>query len=683
MIKNLIDLLKGLGKSTPKTPIKGIKKPVGPVMVKGGKPIVKQPIDPFSPKKLDGANKFGASKEPIRTGGPTAIRPIVVKNRNRDSEDNEEIVRDNSENSSQENDSEIYTPDSITEVDTNIGKNLVPIVENKNISVPREGSLAKREASEEKIEEFLNSRVDVMTNENGRIKLTKEQRDFCVLFTNGILLFAKNHALNPKLLEARQIIRKSGVLLVEEHGVDLEVIRKIYENADRRSTSGRRGGKSSELQAMQTEFIRLVKKAADRGCSDIHVTVERHEAIIRVRADGVMEQIDQVKSDWASDLCAAAFNMADASDSSYRPLEYQGARVSDIRSPLPDGVQSVRLQFNPLPNGGRYMICRLLYSSSGAATGGDVDTLGYNKVHVDQIKKMRKKPYGINIICGPTGSGKSTTLQRALLALMKEKRNTVNLVTIEDPPEYVIKGAAQLPVLNAQTDTERNEKFRQAISASLRSDPDIVMIGEIRDEASCKLAFTAAMTGHQVWASLHANDAISIIDRFRDQKVELYKLADPTLVTGLIGQRLIRKLCPKCRIAINRAHTEGMINSELLETVTNVAGPEHIGGVFVANPKGCDKTLNPKCRLGYTGREVLAETILPDAGFMKFVREGDKESAVRYWLEKLEGLTMQEHAIQKMVSGLCDPMDVEDKAGDLTGFEEARREIVFVKLFFK
>ena len=98
-----------------------------------------------------------------------------------------------------------------------------------------------------------------------------------------------------------------------------------------------------------------------------------------------------------------------------------------------------------------------------------------NKVHVEQIKRMRKKPFGINIFSVPTGSGKSTTLQRALSTLMREKRNTVNVITIEDPPEYVISGAAQLPVTNAQTDEDRNEKFRQAITASLRSDPDVIM----------------------------------------------------------------------------------------------------------------------------------------------------------------------------------------------------------------
>src|SRR3546814_14064343 len=98
---------------------------------------------------------------------------------------------------------------------------------------------------------------------------------------------------------------------------------------------------------------------------------------------------------------------------------------------------------------------------------------------------------------------------------MAEKRGQVNVITIEDPPEYVIKGAAQLPVTNATNDDERNEKFRQAISASLRSDPDLVRIGEIRDKAQADLAFAAAMTGHQMLASLHSNDAMTILTRFR------------------------------------------------------------------------------------------------------------------------------------------------------------------------
>jgi len=393
-----------------------------------------------------------------------------------------------------------------------------------------------------------------------------------------------------------------------------------------------------------------------------------------MRKDGVMTNIRQVRADWASDLCAAAFNMADASDSSYRTHEYQGARISEIRTPLPEGVQAIRLQFNPLPNGGRYMVARLLYANSVVDYEGDVDTLGYAASHIEQLRRMRRKPFGINIISGPTGSGKSTTLQRALVALMREKRNQVNVITIEDPPEYVIAGAAQLPVLNAATEEERNEKFRAAITAALRSDPDVIMIGEIRDRSSSALAFTAAMTGHQVWASLHTNDAISILDRLKDQGIENYKLSDHTLVTGLIGQRLIRKLCPHCRIPFADAKKSKIVTPSLLHGLEKIfAAGAKPDGVFFA---GSGKTKQCRCREGYIGREVVAEVICPDAGFMRFVRDGNKIEAVEYWISELGGITILEHAIQKALAGTCDPRDVEDKAGELRGFDEKRAEAV-------
>ena len=546
-------------------------------------------------------------------------------------------------------------------------------------------------ATEEQVRDFLEFTGEVLSVQNGPLQTTDIQRTgAAVLVDTGedgsgdpnsvVLLVHKGNPMGPAQAEVRQAIRRMNLRIAREYLVEFETIRKVHEAADQR-TPGKerttRGRGNEQLQAMQHEVLNLIAEAASRRCSDIHVTVGRYEAVIRMRCDGVMERVREVQASWAAELLASAFNMADASDASYRNLDYQGARISEIRTPLPKGVQSIRLQFNPLPNGGRYLIARLLYATSAADSGGDVNTLGYGWSHVDQINDMRRKPFGINVICGPTGSGKSTTLQRALTALMREKRNQINVITIEDPPEYVIDGAAQLPVTNASTDEERKEKFRAAIAASLRSDPDVIMIGEIRDAASSGLAFAAAMTGHQVWASLHANDAISILDRFLDQGVEPYKLSDHTLITGLIGQRLIRSVCPRCAIEYGDAHKRGLIEDYIAVECERVAGGK-LDEIRVANPsppKECG------CRGGYKGRQVIAETIVPDLEFMKHVRKGNKEDAVAYWIEELNGLTMLEHAGQKMMRGLCDPRDVADKAGDLKGIRDIRFDRVFGDLF--
>jgi type II secretory ATPase GspE/PulE/Tfp pilus assembly ATPase PilB-like protein len=527
------------------------------------------------------------------------------------------------------------------------------------------------EANESQVKELLAYQGEVLTSGKGDIPVTEAQKQVAAILDNGTMIVSKGDPLNPNVVSLKTLAKRMGVKIIRELTVDLDVIRKVYENSDRREGGEERGNDAAK---MQRDFIELLRQAAVERASDIHVLLHRFEAIVKIRADGVMRTFKQLPADYASDLLAASFAMADASDPSYKPYDYQGARISETTAALPVGIQAVRLQFNPLPNGGRYLIARLLYAQA-SETGKDIDALGYSDVHIRDIKRMRRKPFGINIISGPTGSGKSTTLQVALTALMEAKRFQVNVITIEDPPEYVISGAAQLPVTNAETDEERNEKFRQAISASLRSDPDIIMIGEIRDKASSTLAFAAAMTGHQVWASLHSNDAISILDRFRDQGIELYKLADYTLITGLVGQRLLRALCPHCKLPLNDVlafEDNRLIDEDIVNGLYQKIGEEHFEHIYVANENGCDE-----CKKGYAGRTVVAECINPDPGFMKFIIENDKMGAYNYWLENLDGLNMLEHAVQKMLMGVADPRDVEDRVGMLSDFNLDRKKHVF------
>ena len=521
------------------------------------------------------------------------------------------------------------------------------------------------ELDEEQIQELLTYSGEVLTALSGPVRVTDKERTYSILLDNGVFLIAKGRHFDTAVAQTRQAVMQSGRAIRVIHSVPLDVIRKLYEAAERRAPA-LAGRASTHGQPMQRALIEIIERANLVRASDVHLRVGRNEALLQFRADGVMQDIDQMPAGYAHEICAAAFAMADASDPTYQLFEHQGARISTLKTKLPHGIQSLRLQFDALINGGRYLVIRILRDSSGASQGGDVDSLGYTATHVELIRGIRRRPYGINIISGPTGSGKSTTLHRALTATMRETRRTKNLLTIEDPPEYIYEDGSQLPVTNAQNAAERKEKFTQAISAAMRSDPDIIMIGEIRDSASAGLAFDAGMTGHQVWASLHANDAASILDRLRDKGMEDYKLSDPTLVTGLIGQRLIRRLCPHCRVPYEKAVRNGNVPKDMLARLNRATG-NRTSGIFFAHLAGCKK-----CRGGYSGREVVAEIIRPDKTFMRFYRDGDKEGAVKHWIDKLGGITLLEHAVTKMMTGLCDPSDVEDKAGDFDGFEPER-----------
>ena len=212
-----------------------------------------------------------------------------------------------------------------------------------------------------------------------------------------------------------------------------------------------------------------------------------------------------------------------------------------------DILLGVRLQFNPIAFGSRYLVMRLLYADEGKEENS-LATLGYSKRDEDIFFRLRSVPTGIIIISGPTGSGKSTTLQRNMIKLLEEKNYEVNLLTVEDPPEYPIPGARQMPVTNANTEAQKDLEFNKALAATLRSDPDVLMIGEIRTLSAAQLAFKGALSGHSVWTTLHANSAPAILMRLRDMGMETFKLQDPGIIKGMIAQRLFRKLCPLCRI---------------------------------------------------------------------------------------------------------------------------------------
>lgn len=490
-----------------------------------------------------------------------------------------------------------------------------------------------------------------LTAQEGPLDRGDALRQIAAYYSDGKLVVSKSHRSSPHILSLITEIEISGYPEPVIEAVDINRVQLCY---DRVSGGFDFRTKQDEVR-MRREVLDLVGEMAKKRVSDIHVVVYEQSTLVRARVAGSMEHIAEWPPEYGHSFCAAAFTMADAADVNYQPYEYQGARVSNRKDlQLPEGVISLRLQFNPTVYDGRCMIVRLLYNTDDK-TAGDVSALGFTPEHLEDFEFLRSKPFGINVVAGPTGHGKSTTLQRNIIAILKEYNYNLAFFTVEDPPEYPIRGAVQMPVTNASTQEERAAQFTKAIAAALRSNPDRIMIGEVRDEASAGLAFEAAMTGHQVWTSLHSNDAITIPFRLRDLHVEEYKLCDPSLMTGMISQRLARKLCRSCCLPI----PDTDLNYNLLARLEAAQVP--VERLRKTNPQGC-----PKCGgTGYASRTVVAEIIIPDHQFMDYVKKDRKMEAEQYWLTHLNGRTMMEHMVDRLRAGEIDPTDAERICGPI------------------
>jgi len=235
----------------------------------------------------------------------------------------------------------------------------------------------------------------------------------------------------------------------------------------------------------------------------------------------------------------------------------------------------------------------------------DLATLGMSAATLDAVDRLIREPHGILLVTGPTGSGKTTTLYAALSRL---PRGSVNLMTVEDPIEYALDGVAQ-----TQVNPRIELTFARALRSILRQDPDVVMIGEIRDLETAQIAVQASLTGHLVLATLHTNDAASAVTRLADMGVEPYLLASSLL--GVLAQRLVRTLCPDCRVAVaptpaERALLAGMGLPEL---------------ATLHAPKGCGA-----CRdTGYRGRTGIYELMVADESLRRQVHDRASEARLR------------------------------------------------------
>ncbi len=336
----------------------------------------------------------------------------------------------------------------------------------------------------------------------------------------------------------------------------------------------------------------LIGEAVKYRASDIHVEPYETRLSVRLRVDGVLQEILSLPSKLSNVLVSRIKVMA--------RLDIAEKRVpQDGRMSLTIGGKSLDIRVSTLPSRhGERVVMRLLDKDQAHF---DLDQLGMGAQTLGRFRKALSEPNGIILVTGPTGSGKTTTLYAGLKQLNDQTRN---ILTVEDPVEYAVEGVGQ-----TQVNSKVGMTFAAGLRAILRQDPDVVMVGEIRDVETAQIAVQASLTGHLVLSTVHTNDAVSAITRLRDMGVEAFLLA--STVKAILAQRLVRRLCPDCKVPVEASAAERAL-----------LGVEGDAPVTIYRPGGCER-----CKYtGYGGRLGLYELVTVDDALRRMIHDDAREA---------------------------------------------------------
>jgi type IV pilus assembly protein PilB len=379
----------------------------------------------------------------------------------------------------------------------------------------------------------------------------------------------------------------------------------------------------ADLRLRKTPAVLLVseiiRKAMAKYASDIHIEPRAAETAVRIRVDGVLRDLQSVPRNLQTSLISRIKILSDM-DIAERRAPQDGRFMVSI------GPRQIDLRVSSLPTQyGEKIVIRLLETSSPLSSFA---TLGIPAEISEYLTELLSLPQGLILVTGPTGSGKSTTLYGSLHKLRKP---SINIVTVEDPVEYILPGINQ-----AHVNTKAGMTFAGCLRSILRQDPNVIMVGEIRDRETAEIAMKAAQTGHMVLSSLHTNDSVSAIVRLLDLGIPGFLISSS--VTGILAQRLVRKLCS--------CHSIQPATADYQARVVQAGALKP--PVKMAVPVGCEK-----CdQTGYKGRVGIFEllrfddsirTIVRTNGSMEQIREASRSDGMR---------TMQEDAMEKLRSGV-------------------------------
>ncbi len=456
---------------------------------------------------------------------------------------------------------------------------------------------------------------------------------FCREEDNSLILVHKHDATLDSILEARRVLAYPGCYkfhALQDKEFD-EALNASYEQDSAEAMQMVQGlGDELDLDSLansvpQAEdllsreddapIIRLINavlnEAVKQGASDVHIETYERSLTVRFRIDGVLRTAVQPRRELASLLVSRLKVMA--------KMDIAEKRVpQDGRISLRVGGREVDVRASTLPSSyGERVVLRLL---DKASNNFQMEALGLDAAELLRLRDIINQPHGIFLVTGPTGSGKSTTLYSSLIELNDHSRN---ILTIEDPIEYNLEGIGQ-----SQVNLRADMTFARGLRAMLRQDPDVVMVGEIRDIETAEIAVQASLTGHMVMSTLHTNSAAGAITRLQDMGIEPFLLSSS--LVGVLAQRLVRTLCPSCKSKRKADEFERRLLQREEDTELEVA-----------QAIGCEE-----CNFtGYKGRKGIYELLAINSNIRELIHGGASEAELEA-AARLSSMSIQENGLQ-------------------------------------
>ncbi len=383
------------------------------------------------------------------------------------------------------------------------------------------------------------------------------------------------------------------------------------------------------ITADASPIIKLVDSvlfnAIQRRASDIHIETQEHVVVIKYRIDGVlypaMEPIDKKHHQ----TIISRIKVMSELDIAEKRIPQDGRFKVRVKGRTID----FRVSIMPTVHGEDAVI-RILDKESANAEFKNLrlDVLGMDPETMRRLRKFIREPYGMVLVTGPTGSGKTTTLYACLSEIQSVEDK---IITIEDPVEYQLRGVTQIPV-----NEKKGLTFARGLRSILRHDPDKVMVGEIRDEETAQIAVQAALTGHLVFTTVHANNVVDVLGRFLNMKVELYNFV--SALNCILAQRLVRKICPHCRVVSTPT-------AKLLEE--SAIAPERMAGVTLYEGRGCIECNGT----GFYGRMAITELLDLSDRIRSLILDKRPAAEIKK-AAQAEGMSfLRESAIKKVLAG--------------------------------